>query len=92
MGKPNRYRAFGRPGMQVTARGRYGSVPEGGLHQMNRRAAVKGVAGMGVAHPVWRYLLFQPGPAGGGVDDAADLGHIQRSPALAARKNGLSRR
>jgi len=44
-----------------------------GLHQMNRGAAVEGVAGMGVAHPMRRDLLFQAGFPGGRINDAPDL-------------------
>ena len=61
-------------------------MPERGLHEVNRGAAVERMAGVGVAHPVGRDLLLQAGLLGGGVDDAADLGDIERSPALAARE------
>ena len=66
-------------------------MPEGGLHQVNRGAAVERVAGVGVAHPVRRDLLLQAGLPGGGVDDAADLGDVERSAALAAGKDGIDR-
>jgi hypothetical protein len=32
-----------RPGMKIPAGGRYGTVPEGGLYQVNRRAAIQRV-------------------------------------------------
>src|SRR5438874_854164 len=51
---------------------------------MNRGAAVERMAGMGVAHPVRGDLLFQARLAGGGIDDAADLGDVERSSTLSA--------
>ena len=64
-------------------------MPEGSLDQMNRRTAVERVGGVGVSHPVRRDLLFQAGPPAGGVDDAAELGHVERSAALAAPEDGI---
>ena len=37
-------------------------------------------------------FLFQAGPRGGGIDDAADLGDVERAPAFAAAENGLHHR
>ena len=79
------------PCMEVPAGSRNAGVSESGLHQMNWRAAVESVAGMGVAHPVRRHLWLEPGFPRRGIDDAADLGNIERSPALAAPKNGIGR-
>ena len=64
-------------------------MAERGLDEMDRRAAVEGVAGVGVAHPVRGNLLLEAGLFSGCVDDAADLGDVQRSSALAARKYGI---
>ena len=38
-----------------------------------------------------RDFLFQAGLLGGGVDDAADLGDVERSAALAAPEDGVDR-
>ncbi len=64
-------------------------MAEGGLDEVDGGVAVQGVAGVGVAHPVGRHLLFQAGAAGGGVDQAADLGDVERSAALAAGEDGV---
>ncbi len=67
------------------------SVAERRLDQMNRDAAVEGVAGMGVAQPVRRDLLLEAGPLRRGIHDA-DLGEIERSPALVAPKHRIDGR
>ena len=64
-------------------------MSEGGLDEVDRGAAVEGVGGVGVAHPVGGDLLFEAGFAGCGVDDAADLGDVERSVSLAAGEDGV---
>ena len=81
--------AFRRPGVEVAAGGGDRGVAEGGLHQVDGGVAVEGVAGVGVAHPVGRDVLFEAGAAGGGVDEAAHLGDVERSPAVAAAEDGV---
>ena len=39
-------------------------MAEGCLHEVDRRAALEAVAGMGMAQPVRRHLSGQPGPLG----------------------------
>ena len=48
-------------------------MPERGLHQVNRRAAVERVAGMGCGASRAGKLCARPGFAGRGIDDPADL-------------------
>ena len=43
------------------------------LHQVNRRAAVEGVAGVGVAQPVGADRILEARPSGGGADDPPHL-------------------
>jgi hypothetical protein len=74
-------------GVQISSRRGDGGVAEGSLDQMNGRTPIESVGGVGVAEPVGGdLLLLQSGFLRRGVDDAADLGHVERSPAVAARK------
>ena len=66
-------------------------MSEGGLHQVDRSVAIERVAGVGVAHPVRRDFLLEPGFPGRGVYDAADLRDIERSPALPAAEDRVGR-
>ena len=54
-------------------------MADGGLDQVDGGAAVERVADMGVAQPVRRHGLGQPGTLGRLFDDAVHLGRIQRA-------------
>jgi hypothetical protein len=58
--------------MEVLARGGERLVAEGIFDEVHRCAAVEGMRGMGVAQPVRRDRLLQPGTAGGAPDDLPD--------------------
>jgi hypothetical protein len=64
-------------------------MAEGSLNEVNGRAAVERVAGMGVAHPVGRDFLFESGLLGRGVDDTAELGDVEVTAAFAAWEDGI---
>src|ERR1035441_3841861 len=68
--------AFGGTRVQVSAGSGHGSVPERGLDEMDRGAAIEGVAGVGMTHPMGRDLLYKAGLLRGGIDDPPHLGRI----------------
>jgi hypothetical protein len=59
---------------------RDGGVPEGSLHQMNGRTVFQSVGSVGVPEPVRGNLLLQSSCLSRSVDDAADLGNVERPP------------
>ena len=52
-------------------------MAQGGLYQVDRRAPVKGVGGMGMAQPVRGNLGLYPGPGSGSLNDPVHLGGVQ---------------
>ena len=58
-------------------------MSHGGLHEVHGRAAVEGVADMGVAEPVRRHRLRQPRALGRALDDAVRLRRVERAAAFA---------
>src|ERR1039457_7667181 len=53
-----------RPRMHISAGGGNTGVSERGLHQMNGRAPVQGLGGMGMPQPVRRHRQLQTGALG----------------------------
>src|SRR4051794_11318413 len=80
-------RAIGGPGMQVSARRGHRSVPEGLLHQMDRRTPVEAMARVRMAQPVSRDLGREPGPFGCGFHDPVHGALIQGTPTLAGAEH-----
>ena len=70
--------AFFRPGMQVTSGGGDTRMTQGGLHQMNGRAAIQSMRSMGVPQPVRGNGNFDSGPPGRPFYNAPDAGVRQR--------------
>lgn len=67
--------------VDVAGGGGKGGVAEGPLHLMHGRAAVQGVAGVGVAQPVGGDGGLEAGPPRGGAHEAARGARIQRASA-----------
>jgi hypothetical protein len=63
-------------------------MAEGGLDQMNRRPAVEGVGGVGVAQPVRRNREIDAGATGGLADDAQH-GHCLEGTVFARAEDGV---
>ena len=82
-------RAVFGAGMEVAAGGGDGGVAEGGLHQMNRRAAVQSVAGVSVAEPVGRDAEFDAGALRRQADDPQHAHRLQRLAAFPRPKYRL---
>jgi hypothetical protein len=53
--------------MEIFTRGGDAGVSQGGLHQMNRAAPVKGMAGVGMAKPMRTDLAIDASPGNGGL-------------------------
>ena len=83
--------AIARFGVKVAAGGGNGGVAESGLDEVDGRAAVQSVTGMGVAHPVGRGFLFEAGAFPGRVHDSPDLRDVE-VPALPAPKDRIGSR
>src|SRR4051794_36320178 len=54
--------AVGRASMEIAARGGHRSMPERGLHQMDRCAPAETMAGVRVSQPMGRQVGAKPGP------------------------------
>jgi hypothetical protein len=75
--------------MEVTAGGSDAGMAEGGLDQVDRGAAVKGVGSVSVAEPVRGDGQFDAVAAGGFADDAQDGHGFQRGAMLARPEHGF---
>jgi carbamoyltransferase len=69
--------------MKILPRGVYRGMAQGGLYQMNRRAPVQGMGGVGMAQPMRGHRGLDTGPFRGGLDDSFHLGRVQVALALA---------
>ena len=76
-------RTLARPRVQVAPRRRHAGMPERRLNEMDRRAVVERVAGVGVPKPVRRDVGRLPGPRRGRLHDCQPL--IQDRIMLAVR-------
>jgi hypothetical protein len=74
--------------MQISPRRRHRGVPERGLHEMDRCAAVEAVRGMGVSEPVRRDLAREPYLSCRRLHDPMDRARIER-PAFPRQEHGL---
>lgn len=83
--------AFGWPRVRMPAGASNAGVTERCLHQINRRAVIKGVRGWGLTQPMGRDIHNQPGPSSSSFDDAMHggrgaatrtLGHPVRGHAI----------
>ncbi len=66
-------------------------MAESGLDEVDRRAAVQSVTGMGVAHPVGRGFLFEAGAFPRCIHDSPDLRNVEVST-LPAPKDRIGSR
>jgi len=63
-------------------------MAQGGLHQVNRGASVKGMGSVAMAKPMWGNLALHPGTGGGGFDNAPCLGRVQVAPPFRLTNTG----
>lgn len=76
--------------MEIAAGGGNGCMAESSLYEMDGRAAVERMTGMGVTQPVRRDLLGQSGSLRGNVDHPSNLGDVQMT-ALATAEDRICR-
>jgi hypothetical protein len=65
--------------VQVAARGGDVALAQGGRHRVDARAALQGMAGVRVPHPVRRNVEQDASAAGGLARDDLDLADAQRA-------------